>query len=60
MSKVAREYLLFQRKLAAIKYAKEWRNVSMACRTFCVASAAFYRWRKIYEVEGEVGLKLNH
>jgi transposase InsO family protein len=57
MSKEAREYCRFQRKLAAIQYADTWKNVSKACRTFCVSRAAFYRWRKIYDVQGEAGLK---
>jgi len=57
MSKEARDYCRFQRKLAAIEYAKAWRNVSRACRVFCVSRAAFYRWKKIYDVEGEAGLK---
>lgn len=57
MSKEAREYCRFQRKLAAIEYAKAWGNVSKACRTFCVSRAAFYRWKKIYDTEGAEGLK---
>jgi transposase InsO family protein len=57
MSKEARDYLRFQRKLAAIKYAKRWGNVSKACRTFCVSRAAFYRWIRIYEADGEAGLQ---
>jgi len=57
MNKEVKEYWLLQKKLAAIKYAKEWKNVSKACRTFCVSRAAFYRRRKIYAVDGEDGLK---
>lgn len=57
MSKKARAYCLFQRKLAAIEYAKEWGNVARACRAFCVSRSAFYRWKKIYEKEGEAGLR---
>ena len=57
MNKAVRDYLRFERKLAAIKYAKEWGNVSRACRTFCVSRAAFYRWKKVYEEKGEAGLR---
>lgn len=57
MSKEAREYCRFQRKLAALEYAKAWGNVSRACRTFSVSRAAFYRWKKIYDAEGSDGLR---
>jgi transposase-like protein len=57
MSKEARDYWRFQKKLAAIQYAHSWGNVSRACRTFGVSRAAFYRWKKIYDVEGEAGLR---
>jgi len=57
MSKEARNYFRFQRKLATIQYAETWGNVSRACRTFGVSRAAFYRWKKIYDAEGEVALR---
>ena len=57
MSKEARDYWRFQRKLATIQHAKTWGNVSMACRTFGFSRAAYYRWMKIYNVEGEAGLR---
>jgi len=57
MSTEAREYCLLQRKIAAIQYADVWGNVAKACRTFCVSKAGFYRWKKIYDAEGEDGLK---
>ncbi len=57
MNKEVRDYCRFERKLAAIEYAKTWNNVSRACRTFCVSRAAFYRWKKVYDVEGVAGLK---
>jgi len=57
MSKEARDYCRFHRKLAAIQYAKTWNNVSKACRTFMVSRAAFYRWKETYDLEGEAGLK---
>jgi transposase InsO family protein len=57
MSKEARNYLLFQRKLATIQYAKEWKNASRACRVFGFSRAAYYRWMKIYDAEGEAGLR---
>ena len=56
MKKEVRDYCRFQRKLAAIEYAEAWNNVSRACRTFCVSRAAFYRWKRIYDLEGEAGL----
>ena len=57
MSKEARDYWRFERKLATIKNAKAWGNVSRACRAFSVSRAAFYRWKKIYDAEGESGLR---
>jgi len=57
MSKEAREYSLFQRKLAAIQYAEEWGNIAKACRAFCVSRSAFYRWKKLYDEHGEAGLR---
>ncbi len=57
MNNEALDYWRFERKLATIKYAKEWKNVSRACRTFCVSRASFYRWQKIYEENGEAGLR---
>ena len=57
MKKEVREHFRFERKLATLKYAKEWNNVSKACRTFCVSRAAFYRWKKVYEERGEAGLR---
>ncbi len=57
MSTAAREYCRLQGKLAAIQYAEAWGNVRKACRTFGVSRAGFYRWKKIYDAEGEAGLK---
>ena len=57
MSKEARNYWRLQRKLATIRFAEECRNVSRACRTFGFSRAAYYRWMKIYKVEGEAGLR---
>ncbi len=57
MSKEARDYWRFQKKLAVIHWAKTWSNVSKACRTFSVSRAAFYRWKKIYDSVGEAGLR---
>jgi hypothetical protein len=57
MSKEAREYLHLQKKLATLKYAEAWGNVTRACRTFCVTRASYYRWKKIYDAEGEAGLR---
>lgn len=57
MSTAAREYCRLQRKLAAIRYATAWENVARACHTFGVSRAGFYRWKKIHDAEGEVGLK---
>jgi transposase InsO family protein len=57
MGRDARDGVWFERKLAAIRYAESWGNVSRACRTFVVSRAAFYRWKKLYEAHGEAGLK---
>jgi len=57
MRKELRDYLAIQVKLATIEYAASWGNVSRACRTFRVPRSSYYRWIKIYEAEGEDGLK---
>ena len=57
MSKEARDYCRFQRKLAAIQYAETWGNVARACRTFGLSRAGFYRWKNFFDAEGEAGLK---
>ena len=56
MNKEVRKYVLFKRKLATIECAEECGNIAKACRMFGFSRAAFYRWKKIYDVEGEVGL----
>ncbi len=55
--KAIREYLLFRKKVATIEFAEEHGNVARACRTFSVARSSYYRWKKVYEAEGESGLK---
>jgi len=56
MNKEVRKYVRFKVKLTVIEYAEKWKNVSRACRTFGISRAAFYRWKKIYDAEGESGL----
>lgn len=57
MNKEVREYFHLQRRLATFRYAKEWDNVAKACRTFVVSRASYYKWQKIYDIEGEAGLE---
>lgn len=54
--KAIREYLFLQRKLAAIEFAEKHGNVARACRVFSVARSSFYRWKTVYDAEGESGL----
>lgn len=56
MNKEVRKYVRFKVKLTAIEYAEKWKNVSRACRAFGVSRAAFYRWKRIYDAEGESAL----
>lgn len=57
MKKEIRDYLNLQRKLATIKYAAACGNVARACRTFNVPRSSYYRWKKIFDSDGEAGLK---
>jgi len=57
MSKEARAYMWLPRKVAALEFANEHGNIVWACRTFSVARSSFYRWKAIYERQGEEGLK---
>lgn len=45
-----------QRKLRILEYAEKIGDVSKTCRYFGIGRASFYRWRKAYLDEGDMGL----
>jgi len=53
---MTREQRDINRKLRVLNYAKEVNNVSKACRYFGISREIFYRWKRAYEKNGELGL----
>jgi len=45
-----------QRKLRVLQHAERTGQVSKTCRYFGIGRASFYRWKRAYERDGEVGL----
>lgn len=44
------------RKLKVLSYAKEYKNISKACRYYGICRETFYQWKRAYEQLGEEGL----
>lgn len=44
------------RKLKVFNHAKKIKNVSKACRYFGFCRETFYKWKRIYDKDGEQGL----
>lgn len=45
-----------RRKLKVLNYAKEIKNITIACRYYGISRETFYKWKKAYETKGEPGL----
>jgi len=44
------------RKLKILNYAKKIGNIAKTCRYFGICRETFYKWKRIYDKEGEQGL----
>jgi transposase len=44
------------RKLRILNHAKEINNIAKTCRYFGICRETFYKWKRIYDVDGEVAL----
>jgi len=45
-----------RRKLRILNHAGESGNVSRTCRYFGISREIFYRWKRVYEKDGEAAL----
>ncbi len=45
-----------RRKLRLLEHAEATGNVGKTCRYFGIGRASFYRWRYVYQAQGEAGL----
>ncbi|WGL98932.1 helix-turn-helix domain-containing protein [Arsenophonus sp. aPb] len=45
-----------RRKLRILAHVDETKNVSKTCRYWGISRDTFYRWKKEYKTQGEVGL----
>lgn len=44
------------RKLKVLNYAKEIKDITIACRYYVISRETFYKWKKAYETKGDQGL----
>jgi transposase len=45
-----------KRKLAVLNHAEEIGNISKACRYFGISRQVFYKWKRLYQLRGDIGL----
>ena len=50
------EHREVHRRLRILEHAKETGNVCLTCRYFGIGRASFYRWKKMYDQDGQEGL----
>ena len=55
-TKEIQAYLIYNKKLQVLKYAKEYGNNTIAYKFYDVKKSTFYKWKKAYEEYGEEGL----
>lgn len=55
-TKEIQAYLIYNKKLQVLKYAKEYGNNAIAYKFYDVKKSTFYKWKKAYEEYGEEGL----
>ena len=56
MIKEIKEELAIRRKMVVLECAREFGNVTKACREFEVPRSSFYKWKEAFDAEGKTGL----
>jgi transposase InsO family protein len=60
LSKDVKAYLKLRKKLMTLEYARRSGSVAKALKEFNVPKATYYKWKKIYDKDGEDGLLKKH
>jgi hypothetical protein len=60
LSKDVKAYLKLRMKLMTLEYAKRSGSVVKALQEFKVPKATYYKWKKIFDKDGEEGLLKKH
>lgn len=53
-------YLKLQKKLIILQYAKKFKSVTKALAEFKIPKSTYYKWKKAFDKDGEIGLKRKH
>lgn len=60
LTKDVNAYLKLRKKLMVLEYARRSGSVAKALKEFKVPKATYYKWKKIYDKDGEAGLLKKH
>lgn len=59
-TKEIKAYLSLQKKLVLLKYVSGFKSITKALREFRIPKSTFYKWKKAFDADGEIGLLRKH
>lgn len=59
-TKEIKAYLSLQKKLVLLKYVSGFKSITKALREFKIPKSTFYKWKKAFDADGEIGLLRKH
>src|ERR1700694_3332400 len=59
-TKEVRAYLSYQRKLFILRIVKELHSVNKTLKDFKIPKSTYYKWKKAFLKDGELGLLRKH